>query len=433
MVYYINTERKVAKNKDVGVDINNAINFKFVKNKVEDKKEIQTKESLNKQFSKKLWNINTGIPPEEPYNTITYKNKNLNTKIVFISTWDIKCGIATYTSYLLKNIKVYNNEIADVFPVNDRNNLYKIENDIVHIQHEFGMIPQKIETDSKVLITFHTIYKNQSFIMKQYENALNVVGYIAHSKAIKDILMKSTEKDVHLIPHGSEIMEHYEKSLIRKELSFDKLGIKDDDKCAFVFGFQSGNKDFIRIIEACKNTNVKLIISGAKHECGYTNDLLFKITKKDVVILNRYLTDEEVNKFSSACDLLIFDCKSERHYSCSGAMHRVIGSGNPVICSRVNHYNDIIEHEDCLKFEGQKELELKIKKALEKNEEYSKKSLKYANRTSWGNVAKQHLKVYKRYIDMDIDKKVDDKEITDNGTVVKEIVDKETVVKETIN
>jgi len=401
MVFYINTKRKVAETKDINAGITNAIILKFVKDKVEAKEKIQAKES-EKEFSTKQWNVNSGIPPGEPYNTIIYENKNPNTKVVFMSTWDIKCGIATYTSYLLNNInKLYNDEIAGVFPINNKNDMYKIESDIVHIQHEFGIMPQKIEIDSKVIITFHAVHKTSKSLLKQLENNLNIIGYIAHSKSVEKILRIHTKKDVYLIPHGSEIItldkQYTTKSSIREALNFDKLGITNEDKCAFAFGFQSGDKNFNRIIDACKNTNVKLIISGAKHECKYANKLN-NYNKKNVIILNKFLSDTEINMFSSACDLLIFDYASKKHYSCSGAMHRVVGSGNPVICSRINHFNDIIENKHCLKFYDQKELELKIKKALENSVEFSEKSLKYANETSWENVAKQHLDVYLKCI-----------------------------------
>lgn len=406
MAFYINTKRKVATPKSINAGITNAINLKFVKDRVESKEKIQAKEisETQKISSAKLWNVNCGLPQPGPYITINYKNNKPETKITFMSTWGVKCGIATYTSYLLNNInKLHGDEIVDVFPLNDKDNVYKIDNDIVHIQHEFGIIPKRIETDSKVIITFHAIPKSSKYIIKQLESTFNVVGYIAHSKVIEKTLNLYTKKDVHLIPHGSEIItldkQYSTKASIRKELNFDKLGISENDKCAFAFGFQSADKNFNRVIEACRNTNIKLIISGAKHENEYINKLVSN-DKKKVIFLNKFLNDTEINMYSSACDLLIFDYMPQKHYSCSGAMHRIIGSGNPVICSRINHFNDIIENEYCLKFDGQKELELKIKKSLEKSSEFSEKSLKYANETSWENVAKQHLSVYEKYTDV---------------------------------
>ncbi len=418
MPLFTNTKpkAKTSIDKEVSAGVNSGIFLKFVNPKVQT---LSKGESLAKKISNDImlqaWNVNCGIPISDHSTQLTYNNEDPNTKIVLVSTWDIKCGIATYTSYLLNNInninninKFHNNEIVGIFPMNKKNSIYKIDNDIIHLQHEFGIMPYTIETDSKVIVTFHTIHKNPKSMLASLESRFSVVGYIAHSEVIKRVLMENTYKDVHLIPHGSEIIElpYKSKSLIRKELNFDKLGINDNDICAFVFGFQSANKDYNILTNACKNVGVKLIISNATHENDDTNEP-FTGDGKHVICLNRFLSEIEIDMFSSACDLLIFDCMSENHYSCSGSMHRVIGSGNPVICSRVNHFDDLIENEDCLKFEDQKELELKIKEALDKKEEFSAKSLRYAEKTSWKTVAKQHLDVYNKYTDVYENKEYD--------------------------
>ncbi len=415
--------KKIPENKETFIDrktsVRNAIFLKIGCNKTERlKKEKLKKEKL--QFSKKImlsaWNVNCGITAGNPIlPPIVYENVNPNTKVVFMSTWGIKCGIATYTSYLLNNMnKCHGKEIVNIFPMNNHDDIYEIESDLIHIQHEFGIMPHKINSDSKIIITFHAVFKTPKTLLKQLESDLNIVGYIVHSKIAGKVLRMNTKKAVYTIPHGSEIIKlpYESKSLIRKELNFDKLRIRDSDKCAFVFGFQSDNKNFNRIIDACKNMGIKLIISGAKHECGFESELI-KYNKNNVTFLNRFLDDNEVNMYSSACDLLIFDYVTQKHYSCSGAMHRVIGSGNPVICSRINHFSDIIENEQCLKFRDQEELELKIKEALEKNEEFSKKALEYANSTSWETVAKLHLDVYKKYVNVD-DKFINDNDIIDD-------------------
>ncbi len=101
----------------------------------------------------------------------------------------------------------------------------------------------------------------------------------------------------------------------------------------------------------------------------------------------------------------------QNHFSASSAMHRIVGAGRPVICSRINHFSDIEEVEnnnmlydglsgDCLKFDSQEELEEKIKYALENREEFGGKSLDYARRTSREEMAKKHMHVYGKYIDI---------------------------------
>lgn len=334
-----------------------------------------------------------------------------NIKVTLLSTWKIKCGIATYTSYLLNSInKCYNKEIANILPIHKNKLFYKIDNDIIHLQHEFGIMPHKIDTKSKMIITFHTVYNDSKETLHNMESKFNIVAYIVHNDNAKKAIKNNTKKDVYVIPHGSVINRYVNKltkKQIRSKLKFYRYGTNSSDKYAFAFGFQSGNKNFNRIISACKNTGIKLIISGAKHENGFLNNLKLN-DRKNMIFLNKFLTDEEIDAYSYACDLLIFDYIPEKHYSCSGAMHRVVGSGNPVICSRISHFSDIIEKDNCLKFSDRPELELKIKEALEKIDEYENKALDYASKTSWEIVAKKHIDVYKRYANIDVESKTID-------------------------
>ncbi len=410
--------------------IKNAIFLKIPNKPVEvDVKKHDEAKEISDKMKFTAWNIGTGITAGKPSNVINYESKNLDAKVTLMSTFGIKCGIATYTSYLLENINKYLekenlNEPVDIFPMNDKKFIYKIKNDIIHLQHEYGIIPKGMFIEGKVIITFHSVFTHPKVMLKQFENDLDVVCYIAHSKAAAKVLRENTNKQIYIIPHGSKVIDfnHEPKSLIRKELNFDKLGINDWDKCVFIFGFQSADKNFTRILNACKNTNMKVIISGAKHECEYENASLK--SGGNVILLNKFLDEKEVDMYSSACDLLIFDYISQKHYSVSGAMHRVVGAGTPVICSRINHFIDIVENEQCLKFYDQEELELKIKEALEKNEEYSKKALEFANSTSWEVSAKMHLDIYRKYMNNEnVDKNVDEnsnENVDEKGNVINE-------------
>lgn len=341
-------------------------------------------------------------------------------QVMLVSTWGIKCGIATYTEHLLNSINKVQ-EIAGIFSINNRELPYTVNAagaGIVHLQHEFGIMPPKFNSNSKVIVTFHTISKNMTGTLQHLESKLNIAGYVAHFEIGRSILANSTQKEVWMIPHGSKIIPCANtnadtdnmKQCARDWLNFDKLfGIKEEEECAFVFGFQSGNKNYGKMAQACKNAGIKLIISGAIHQCGVGAKNIIS-SNDNVILLGRYLNDMEVDLYALASDILLFDTIPLNHHSCSGAMHRIVGAGRPVICSRTNHFTDIIENQDCLKFGDQLELELKIKEALEKSEEFGNKAIQYAAKTSWENVAKQHLEVYKKYADLTTEE-------INNGTV----------------
>src|SRR3990167_1812484 len=111
---------------------------------------------------------------------------------------------------------------------------------------------------------------------------------------------------------------------------------------------------------------------------------------KNVTFINRFLVENEVNLYAQASDILLFDYAAKDHFSVSGAMHRIIGAGKPVICSDVKHFSDVEHGYDCLKFKDQKGLEKCIISAFENSEQLSLAALECANRTSWKNVAKRH-------------------------------------------
>ncbi len=326
-----------------------------------------------------------------------------DTEIVLVSTHGIKCGIATYTEYLSKNInKLYKSNcrnIVGVYSINGGITSDSIDGKLVHLQHEYGIMPRPPKSNSKVIVTFHTVL--QQATISEIEKNLNVVAYVAHFKEAKDIISSHTQRDIWLIPHGSKIIPGVNmpqmKDYARKLLLFDDIGITDEP-CAFMFGFQSGNKNYDMLAQACKNTGVKLIISGAIHQSGVNCDI--GGTEK-VIFLGKFLSETEVDLYALASDILLFQTIPLRHYSCSGALHRVVGAGRPVICSRVNHYSDIIEDENCLKYETQDELERKIMEALKKKEEFGRKAWEYAEKTSWETVAKKHLEMYRKYGDIE--------------------------------
>ncbi len=346
-----------------------------------------------------VWAVAVAAPGSvaDPYPSIPSGQK----PVMLVSTWGIRCGIATYTAHLLNAINKVQ-DIAGIYPVNNRESSYSVDAGIVHIQHEFGIMPANLNSSSKMIVTFHTIPTNIKKTLDYFESKYNIVGYVTHFEKGRELISGGTRKEVWLIPHGSKVIPCVVNTRIREcareWLDFDKLGIKDGEDCAFMFGFQSGNKNADRLMNACKNAGIKLIISGGKHQCGFSNININGMHSSNVLFLNRFLNDVETDLFALASDILLFDYVPQDHYSCSGAMHRVIGAGKPVICTRTNHFTDLEENVHGLKFKDQAELELKIKEGLERRDELGRNSFDYSITTSWENAARHHLEIYRRFL-----------------------------------
>lgn len=329
----------------------------------------------------------------------TYNGSKDN--ILFISTWNTECGIATYTEHLrdalIRNASSYNvrgdvGKLFSVLPVNNGFTKDNISARLVHIQHEFGIISRPPDINGGVVITWHTVLDNHKRAIIDFESSLNVKAHIVHSEAALKSMQSS--KDVYVVNHGSEIIPQISIDHARKFLRMDRIINNKDARVGFVFGFQSPNKNYNRIIDAAKNTGVHLIISGAAHRNSNKSNI---INNENVTFLNRFLTDTEIDLYALASNMLIFDYNKTKNYSCSGALHRTIGAGRPVICSDINHFLDVREGIDVLKFSNQTELEKCIDTAIDKQNVLSTAALEYAKNTSWDIIARKHIDIYKKY------------------------------------
>lgn len=309
-------------------------------------------------------------------------------RIVLASTWGINCGIATYTKYLFDELGRISPNLFVVNPINEGRLKHKIKLGLTHLQHEHGIIPTLPgRIKGKLIITWHTVSKSTNDIIKNFESSYNVVAHIVHSECARHDI--GTSKDIWTIPHGSTLIPEMKKEDARK-----LLGINIDMPIGFVFGFQSGDKNYQRLIDAARNTGIHIIISGAPHgvigQISITND-------RNVTFINRFLTENEINFYALASDILLFDYTARDHYSVSGAMHRIAGSGRPIICSDIRHFSDIKHDDECLKFKNHEKLEECIIRALDNSELLGIAARKYAEKTSWEKIAKKHIEIYKKY------------------------------------
>jgi glycosyltransferase involved in cell wall biosynthesis len=315
------------------------------------------------------------------------EEKALADKIILASTWDINCGIATYTKYLLDSLNSIAPSSFAINPINDEKLKYNSEGRLTHLQHEFGIVPKPPKIRSKLIITWHTVSGHTDMAIEEYESKYNVVAHIVHSEHMRHSIDSS--RDVWTMPHGSMLIPEMKKEDARR-----LLGINIDMPIGFVFGFQSRDKNYERLIDAARNTGIHLIISGSPRNAASS---VYIPNDRNVTFINRFITENEVNLYALASDILLFDYAPKDHYSVSGAMHRIIGAGRPVLCSDVKHFSDVEHGYDCLKFEDQYGLEKYIILALEKSEQFGLAARDYAERTNWEKIARRHIDIYGMY------------------------------------
>lgn len=334
------------------------------------------------------------------------------TSVTFLSTFEEACGIATYTKFLstalMPKIPVYvKRHIGDVKGTT-----------LCHLQHEYGIFAslnmlvgnEAVKENAKV-ITWHTVPKNfddeveTKLSFRDYVMAVDSEYdvHIVHNSLAKRLLLSEVSQPIHIIPHGSAVWSHSSKDEARL-----KVNLPLDAQVCFAFGFAGEMKGFTELAEVTSELHKKypkllLVISGARHErVPPSESVKVKSSKsKGVLVLNRFLSEQEINLFADSADVLVFNYRHGGEFgSVSGAAHRVIACGSPIVCSDDSRLVEFQDGVHCLKHSlGDVEA---LKDSLETMltqrdlaEELGRNVKLYAEATSWQRIAERHMQLYK--------------------------------------
>lgn len=271
------------------------------------------------------------------------------------------CGISTYTNMLSQAISKH-------YPVSIFRDINQnVPKDALILSSiEFGifektsmLLSDKYDTNYKVAI-WHTVLRDPVGEYLKYIREIDTDYdvHIVHTVVQKTWLSKYVSKPVYLIPHGTLIWDPVPAGEAK-----EKLGLPGDMKIAFVFGFAADNKGLDEITSVAKKINIpnfSLVMSAgvntaskeAEEYTGHIRDFLMRTTQNtNVMVLGKYLTEEEINLWASAADMLIFNYKTPPYVgSASGAMKRVLAAGKPIICVNDNRLEELVDGQHCLKF-----------------------------------------------------------------------------------
>ena len=338
------------------------------------KKEIKNKakkgaELLNKQFkwidvTKRMLSV-----------AKTFEDKKVdNIKIGWVSTWEIKCGIATYSKHLLNN---FNNKpiIFSTYETPDNQsikcwNIWSLENqdislnnlyekikehniNVIVIQfnysffdfNEFNNLIKKLKEDNiKIIVEFHSTKNDYTASPpKRLEDLkLNYIDRIfVHS--INDLnRLKNLGyiNNVTLFPHGV--------------LDF-KNNSKTDNNLIVTYGFFLPHKGLLETIKAMKilkdkGLNYRLKMINAEYPAEISKNLINEaknlINKLDlnnnIELITEFLEDEKCLEEISKARLAIFPYKDTGE-SASGAVRYALSTNIDILVTPINIFNDVKE------------------------------------------------------------------------------------------
>lgn len=374
-------------------------------------------------------------------------------KIGFISTFlPQRCGIATYTNFLLSALRKLAPELNITIVAEDEaapkqtdnfavkpvwNRKQKIsdeaiaiaaEQDLIHLQYEpsiFDSIEklsdffQRIPSKVKKVVTLHCIRPAQ-FALKSKEEELG--SYLAswadkvivHQRSQYLILKRwqIPQEKVELIPHGTELSRR-DKMEARK-----LLDLPENAKILLMFGFINSTKNIHVVIEVLKEIAAEvpdtfLFIAGGlspypqKEDQQYLEKIRIKLDelgplKSRVRFAGYFFPHQDIPFLLASSDVVLFPyCDEDR--SASGALHLALGANIPVVAYRIPKFEELTEICDELLVlpNNRQGLEQTIIRVLtdEKFRAFVKEQIEeYSQKTSWEKIALRHFDLYKSII-----------------------------------
>lgn len=301
-------------------------------------------------------------------------------RVAIVCNWLTKCGISTYSKYLVDAIKPLVSEVRIfsehstsitgedgpevdrcwnrgecLVPLADR--ILDWNPDFIIIQHEYGIFPnlfyfmqlmQKLENVPYV-VTLHSVYEHLDKIV--YSNSIKNI--VVHSKQGKEVLLKhGHNSDIHVIPHGCVAFDEVPEvwNLCHNPYTIVQFG----------FGFQYKGVDrALDAIHHLKTTDKKFenifymyLLSENEHTRHVHNEYYKTLTDKikaldldrNVAILRKFQTDQMLNLYLRLAKLAIFPYINNPNntvFAASGAIRIAMANKTPVIASESHLFDDL--------------------------------------------------------------------------------------------
>ncbi len=315
--------------------------------------------------------------------------KDKKEKLGWISSWNTKCGIATYSKFLLDNLSKDNFETmifanyaenGELFDIKEEKNVKRVWKDAGDINLDSLYLSLKEEHIETLVIQFNfgffNLYALEELIIKLQK--LNVKIYITfHSVAdidkkdfkaslgwisgtlstierlfvhnISDLnILKSfgLVENVSLFPHGVTKRELKVKD-IKKDLGLE------GKRVIASYGFLLPHKGIKELIEAFaivnkKNNDLHLLLVNAIYPNSISDEYLHicqETIKKlnlqnNITMINEFLSDDESFAYLDTANLLVMPYKQTQESS-SAAVRYAISTYKSILCTPINIFRDV--------------------------------------------------------------------------------------------
>ncbi|MHC4396391.1 MAG: glycosyltransferase family 4 protein [Planctomycetota bacterium] len=375
-------------------------------------------------------------------------------KIAFISSYlPRKCGIATFTSDLINNMKSASDEEFEpqVFAMQSENELqyHKLVNfkirknvkhdyvsaadyinssdiDVVSVQHEFGLfggvggsyISVLLKRLNKpVVTTLHTVLEKPS--TEYFCSLINVCEasdkiIVMNKRGIRMLqgIYGMPESKVELIPHGIPDLPLAESNCYKH-----RLGMAGR-KTILTFGLLSKNKGIEVMLRALPTIikaepTILYIILGATHpEVLRHEGQSYKLKlesivselglERNVVFHNRFVEDKELFQFLGAADIYVTPYL-HREQLTSGTLAFAVGAGKAVVSTPYWAAQELLAQGrgKFVRFGDPGHIAQSIVEILGNNSLFSRmkrQAYEYGNSMTWPKIGQTYWKLFRTYI-----------------------------------
>jgi glycosyltransferase involved in cell wall biosynthesis len=352
-------------------------------------------------------------------------------RVHFISTWNVKCGIAEYSKFLVDAInqigivKVNVVAIVKATKRNPRDFLHYLQLvlntgrncDVVHIQYQPSFfIFSRIRLDyfpmmiwilqktgkTKIVVTVHELGNSRGLAARRDMRFLRMVDLlIVHSSEHRQVLIQSGLKEERIvqIPHGT-----MDGQILDKTECKEKLGLTGK-KVLVVFGFINPFKGYDLAIQALPYLpkDTVLLVSGSafiQRQSEYLKQLktmAAALCVEERVKFLDYVPNEGIPLIMNASDIAIFPY---RDIEVSGALNMALGHKVATITSDLPYFKEIKQTYDCIEIFRRgdyQELAQVIISLLSDNDRInylSKRCDGFIESTNWDTVASRTVDSY---------------------------------------
>ena len=422
--------------------------YKNRESKEVEEKIKKAKETLLRKFkwsdcSQRLINVISEVE-----NLPVFLNKKVN--VAWISTWNTRCGIASYSKFILDRfsddlkVKIISNKVPseEIINMKEENNVTRVWNlgakqeiydilteidkediDTVFIQYNFGLIDvnylgkliEELKLRNKnVFVTLHSVkdvnkpdFKaSLKWIVKELSKVDRIFVHSLHDlNYLKDI---GLIQNVALFPHGVEL-----RNLSEKRIDFFKkeLGL-EGKKIIASFGFLLPHKGIVELIEAFnlvkehfRNLHLLLLnslypVPESKEYLEICRETIKRLgLEKEVTLITDFLPEDDVRHILATADVVVYPYQHTQESS-SSAVRYSLSLKKPVICTPLEIFDDVSDVVFFTKDTSYRSIAERINSLLSKPEEVERKVKsieRWLECVSWDSLAERLENIIKYF------------------------------------